>query len=402
MTPAATPTPVREHVAVLLTEAIDALVTTPDGMYVDATFGRGGHSRALLARLSARGRVLAIDRDPAAIEAARSGATGIADPRFSIRHAPFSSLAQTLADEGVLHIDGLLLDLGVSSPQIDDPARGFSFRFDGPLDMRMDPTRGESAAQFLARADERHIAEVIRNHGEERFAAQIAKAVVARREGDQPLRTTGELAALVARSVKTREPGQDPATRTFQALRIFVNAELDELQQGLTAALECLAPGGRLVVISFHSLEDRIVKTFIARESRSEVDRRAPFAPAKPHRLLAIARMKPGETELRANPRSRSAILRVAERTDVIVGDGLQGERRAAPKPARASRETRQAFVPSESAPADSEPRNSLPSGAEPGHEQSGGLLVPGEESSREARRGLQDRPVYPPDEGPQ
>ena len=403
-TPTPTPTPspaaAREHIAVMLTEAIDALVTTPDGIYVDATFGRGGHTRALLARLSPKGRVLAIDRDPDAVAAATLGETRVTDPRFSIHHAPFSTLVQTLADNGVTTIDGLLLDLGVSSPQIDDPQRGFSFRFDGPLDMRMDPTRGESAAQFLARADERQIAEVIRNHGEERFAAQIAKALVARRESAQPVRTTGELAALVARSVKTREPGQDPATRTFQALRIFVNAELDELQQALNAALECLAPGGRLVVISFHSLEDRIVKTFIARESRSEVDRRAPFAPAKPHRLVSIARMKPGETELRANPRSRSAILRVAQRTEVIAGDASRNERRAAPKPARASRETRQAFVPSESAPADSEPRNSLHSGAEPGHEQSGGLFVPGEESSRLARRGLQDRPAYPPDEG--
>ena len=317
--PAAVPAspPTREHVAVLLTEAIDALVTTPDGIYVDATFGRGGHSRAVLARLSPRGRLLAIDRDPDAISAATLGATRVSDPRFSIRHARFSTLAQTLIDAGVGQIDGLLLDLGISSPQIDEPARGFSFRFDGPLDMRMDPSRGESAAQFLARADEREIAGVIRDFGEERFAVQIARALVARRATQPPLATTAELAALVARAVKTREAGQDPATRTFQALRIFVNAELDELRAGLDAALECLAPGGRLVVISFHSLEDRIVKTFIARESRSEVDRRAPFAPAKPHRLAAIARIKPGETEVRANPRARSAVLRVAQRTDV-------------------------------------------------------------------------------------
>ncbi|MEO7151753.1 MAG: 16S rRNA (cytosine(1402)-N(4))-methyltransferase RsmH [Burkholderiaceae bacterium] len=320
MTAVPAPAPARDHTPVLLTEAIDALATSPDGIYVDATFGRGGHSRALLARLSSRGRVLAIDRDPDAIAAATVGATRVSDPRFSIRHAPFSALADSLSEAGVLQIDGLLLDLGVSSPQIDDPARGFSFRFDGPLDMRMDPTRGESVAQFLARADERHIAEVIRNHGEERFAGQIAKALVARRESAEPVRTTAELAALVARAVKTREPGQDPATRTFQALRIHVNAELEELRDGLNAALGCLAPGGRLVVISFHSLEDRIVKTFIARESRSEVDRRAPFAPARAHRLVALARVKPGETELRANPRARSAIMRVAERTDVPVG----------------------------------------------------------------------------------
>jgi 16S rRNA (cytosine1402-N4)-methyltransferase len=183
--------------------------------------------------------------------------------------------------------------------------------------MRMDTTRGESAAEFLARADERHITEVIRDYGEERFALQIAKALVARRESGNPVRTTGELSKLVAGAVKTREAGQDPATRTFQALRIFVNAELEELEQGLNVALELLAPGARLVVISFHSLEDRIVKTFIARESKSQIDRRAPFAPEKPHRLKAIARVKPSEAEVRANPRARSAIMRVAERTDV-------------------------------------------------------------------------------------
>jgi len=183
--------------------------------------------------------------------------------------------------------------------------------------MRMDQSRGETAADFLARADERLLAQVIRDYGEERFAVPIAKAVVARRQGGNQLRTTGELSALVARAVKTREPGQDPATRTFQALRIFVNAELEALEQGLNAALELLAPAGRLVVISFHSLEDRIVKSFIARESRSEIDRRAPFAPEKPHRLRALGRVKPGDTEVRANPRSRSAVMRVAERTEV-------------------------------------------------------------------------------------
>ena len=303
-----------QHTTVLLAEAIDALLTTPDGVYVDGTFGRGGHSRALLERLSPSGRVIAFDRDPEAVAAARSG---ISDARFSIHHARFGAMAQTLADAGVAGIDGLLLDLGVSSPQIDNPARGFSFRFEAPLDMRMDPTRGESAADFLARADERHIAEVIRDHGEERFAVQIAKALVARREGGNPVRTTGELSEVVARAVKTREPGQDPATRTFQGLRIHVNAELEELEQGLSSGVELLQPSGRLVVISFHSLEDRIVKTFIARESRSEVDRRAPFAPEKPHRLKSLGRIKPSDTEVRANPRSRSAVMRVAERTEV-------------------------------------------------------------------------------------
>jgi 16S rRNA (cytosine1402-N4)-methyltransferase len=304
-----------QHTTVLLAEAIDALVTTPDGVYVDGTYGRGGHARALLARLSPRGRVVAIDRDPQAVAAATAGAQRIADARFSIHHARFAQLAPTLAALGLNQIDGLLLDLGVSSPQIDDPARGFSFRFDGPLDMRMDTTCGESAAQFLARADERHIAEVIRDYGEERYAVQVAKALVARREGGHPVRTTGELSELVARAVRTREPGQDPATRTFQALRIFVNAELEELEQVLSATLQLLKPAGRMVVISFHSLEDRIVKTFIARESRDAVDRRAPFAPAPPRRLRAIARIKPSEAEVRANPRARSAIMRVAERT---------------------------------------------------------------------------------------
>jgi 16S rRNA (cytosine1402-N4)-methyltransferase len=303
-----------QHTTVLLAEAIDALLTTPDGVYVDGTFGRGGHSRALLERLSPRGRLIAFDRDPEAVAAARSG---ISDARFSIHHARFGAMAQTLAELGVAGIDGLLLDLGVSSPQIDNPARGFSFRFEAPLDMRMDPTRGESAADFLARADERHIAEVIRDHGEERFAVPIAKALVARREGGNPVRTTGELSEVVARAVKTREPGQDPATRTFQGLRIHVNAELEELEQGLKSGVELLHPSGRLVVISFHSLEDRIVKTFIARESRSEVDRRAPFAPEKAHRLKSLGRVKPSDAEVRANPRSRSAVMRVAERTEV-------------------------------------------------------------------------------------
>jgi len=306
-----------QHTTVLLHEAIDALVTTPDGIYLDGTFGRGGHSRALLARLSPRGRLVAIDRDPDAVTAAGAGSTRVEDPRFSIHHARFAEMAAELSALGIEHVQGVLLDLGVSSPQIDDPARGFSFRFEGPLDMRMDPTRGESAAEFLARADERLLAQVIRDYGEERFAVPIAKALVARRESGNPVRTTGELSALVARAVKTREPGQDPATRTFQALRIFVNAELEELEQGLSAALDLLAPQGRLAVISFHSLEDRIVKTFIARESKSEVDRRAPFAAAKPKRLKAIARIKPSETEVKANPRARSAILRVAERTEV-------------------------------------------------------------------------------------
>ena len=307
------------HTTVLLNEAVDAVVTDPDGIYVDGTYGRGGHSRLLLQRLGRAGRLVAIDRDPQAIAAATSTQTRVDDPRFSIHHTAFSQIVPTLAALGVTRIHGLLLDLGVSSPQIDNAERGFSFRFDGPLDMRMDTSRGESAAEFLARADERQIAEVIRDYGEERFAVQVAKALVARREGGSPVQTTAELSEVVARAVKTREPGQNPATRTFQALRIFVNAELEELEQGLNAALELLVPGGRLVVISFHSLEDRIVKTFIARESKSAFDRRAPFAAPKPTRLESLGRVKPGETELRANPRSRSAVMRVAQRTEFLA-----------------------------------------------------------------------------------
>jgi len=309
-----------QHTTVLLVEAVDALLTDPDGIYVDATYGRGGHSRRLLERLSSAGRLIALDRDPDAVAAATAGEARVEDPRFSIRHARFARVAEELAALGVDQVDGVLFDLGVSSPQIDDPARGFSFRFDGPLDMRMDTTRGESAADFLSRADERQIAEVIRDYGEERFAVSIAKALVARREGGLAVRTTGELSQVVARAVKTREPGQDPATRTFQALRIFVNAELEELEQGLNAALALLRPGGRLVVISFHSLEDRIVKTFIARHSKTVFDRRAPFAQPAPVALHAIARVKPGAAELRANPRSRSAIMRVAERSSEPMG----------------------------------------------------------------------------------
>jgi 16S rRNA (cytosine1402-N4)-methyltransferase len=305
--------PTWRHTTVLLNEAVQALVTQPDGTYVDGTFGRGGHSRALLARLSPAGRLVAFDKDPEAI----NEAAAITDPRFAICHASFDAMQPELAARGITQVQGVLLDLGISSPQIDNPERGFSFRYDAPLDMRMDTTRGETAAEFLARADVREITEVIRDYGEERFAAQIAKALVARREGGTPVLRTGELSALVARTVKTREPGQDPATRTFQALRIHVNAELEALEQGLNAALALLAPHGRLVVIAFHSLEDRIVKTFIARESKEVVDRRAPFAPARPMRLAALGRLKPAAEEIGANPRARSAVMRVAERTEV-------------------------------------------------------------------------------------
>lgn len=306
-----------QHRTVLLNEAIDAVVHRLDGVYVDGTYGRGGHSRALLARLAPAARLLAFDKDPEAVAAGQVLAA--ADGRFAILHDSFADMAEALAARGLSRVDGVLLDLGVSSPQIDNPERGFSFRFDAPLDMRMDTSRGETAADFLARASERHIAEVIRDYGEERFAVPIAKAIVAGREGGAAVRTTFELSQIVARSVKTREPGQNPATRTFQALRIHVNAELEALERGLSAALGLLAPGGRLAVISFHSLEDRIVKTFIARESREQVDPRAPslYAPPKVMKLAALGRIKASEGEVRTNPRARSATLRVAERSAV-------------------------------------------------------------------------------------
>jgi 16S rRNA (cytosine1402-N4)-methyltransferase len=305
------------HTTVLLNEAVDGVLAHPDGTYVDGTFGRGGHSRLLLSKLAPGGRLIAIDRDPEAIAAAEA----IDDPRFTICHSGFADMAAQLAELGVHQVDGVLLDLGVSSPQIDNPARGFSFRFEGPLDMRMDTTRGMSAADFLASADEREIARVIKDYGEERFAGQIAKAVVARREAGAPLTRTDELRELVARTVKTREPGQDPATRTFQALRIHVNGELEELEQGLNAALRLLRAGGRLSVISFHSLEDRRVKQFIAAHSKAEFDRRAPFAPPPALALKALGRIMPSAAEVAANPRSRSAVLRVAERTDAPLKD---------------------------------------------------------------------------------
>lgn len=299
------------HVPVLLHEAVQALQVQPAGVYVDGTFGRGGHARAILAQLGPQGRLVALDRDPQAVAAAGA----IADVRLAVRHASFADLADVLTGLGLAQVDGVLLDLGVSSPQLDEPARGFSFRHDAPLDMRMDTTRGPTAADFLAQAEEREIARVIRDYGEERFAHAVAKAVVARRESGRPLQRTRELAEVVARAVRTREAGQDPATRTFQALRIHVNGELDALEPGLQAAVERLAPGGRLAVISFHSLEDRLVKQFIARESREVIDRRAPFAPAPALRLRAVARVRPSAEEIAANPRARSAILRVAERT---------------------------------------------------------------------------------------
>jgi 16S rRNA (cytosine1402-N4)-methyltransferase len=310
-------TPTCPHTTVLLSEAVDALfqaddaqagdASPADGTYVDATYGRGGHSGLILSRLSPRGRLIAFDKDPEAI----AQAAQITDPRFSIRHEGFRHLGELPAASAV----GVLLDLGVSSPQIDTPERGFSFRFEGPLDMRMDTTRGQSVAQWLETADVEQIKEVIRDYGEERFAGAIAKAIVARRQTRGPISTTTELADLVADTVKTRESGQNPATRTFQAFRIFINAELEELQHALDASLDVLQVGGRLVVISFHSLEDRIVKQFIAKHSRDVYDRRTPFAPPKAMKLHPRDRIKPSAAEVAANPRSRSAIMRVAMRT---------------------------------------------------------------------------------------
>jgi 16S rRNA (cytosine1402-N4)-methyltransferase len=301
-----------QHVPVLLHEAIEALAVRPDGVYVDATFGRGGHSRAVLGRLGPAGRLLAMDRDPEAVQAARA----ITDPRFTCVHANFGRFEAVLDDARIDRVDGVLLDLGVSSPQLDDPQRGFSFRRDGPLDMRMDPTRGVSAADWLARAEERDIEEVIRRHGEERFAQQIAGALVAAR-AREPFRTTRQLAAVVATAVRTREPGQDPATRTFQALRIHLNQELEELEVALPAAAARLVSGGRLVVISFHSLEDRIVKRFM-RDAASppplpaRLPVRAAEIPAPRMRLIGRS-VTAGADEIAANPRARSARLRVVE-----------------------------------------------------------------------------------------
>lgn len=291
----------------MLNEAITALQVNPDGHYIDATFGRGGHSRLLLSQLSPLGCLTAFDKDIEAIAEAQT----IADTRFSIRHQGFKHLGEMPEASA----SGVLMDLGISSPQIDNPARGFSFRGDGPLDMRMDTTRGLSVAEWLADASIEAMTEVIRDYGEERFAGLVAKAIDRRRQERGPIQTTAELAEVVASAVKTREPGKDPATRTFQALRIFINAELEELQQALTASLKVLKPGGRLVVISFHSLEDRIVKQFIAAHSREVFDRRAPFAAPKVMQLKALGRTKPSEEEIQSNPRSRSAVMRVAERT---------------------------------------------------------------------------------------
>jgi len=301
------------HVTVLLHEAVDALAVQGGGIYVDGTFGRGGHSREVLARLEASGRLIALDRDPAAIAAGHS----IDDPRLTLVHAPFSELGLVLDRLGIGGVDGVLLDLGVSSPQLDDADRGMSFRFDAPLDMRMDTSRGQTAASFLAEASVARITEVLREYGEERFAHSIAKAVATARAGGG-VATTGQLAEIVEKAVRTREPGQHPATRSFQALRIFVNQELEELNQVLPVCVERLRPGGRLVVISFHSLEDRIVKRFMRDEANPP--RLPPRLPVKaadlpqPRLTLVGRARRPCADEVAGNPRARSAVMRVAER----------------------------------------------------------------------------------------
>jgi 16S rRNA (cytosine1402-N4)-methyltransferase len=301
------------HRTVLMEEAVDGLNIQAAGVYVDCTFGRGGHSRLILARLGPDGRLIAIDRDPAAV----SAAADISDPRFTIVHGAFGRLAELLARAGIGRVHGILLDLGVSSPQLEASERGFSFSGDGPLDMRMDTTRGATAGEWLAAAAETEIREVIKKYGEERFAKPIAAAIVAARSGGS-LSTTRQLAALVAEAVPTREPRQDPATRTFQALRIRVNQELEELEAALPQCVELLEPGGRLVVLSFHSLEDRIVKRFMREHSRADtlpprLAVRARDLPQPKLRLVGKAK-RPNEAEVALNPRARSAIMRVAER----------------------------------------------------------------------------------------
>ena len=309
------------HVPVLLEEAVAALAIKDNGTYVDATFGRGGHSGKILERLGPRGRLVALDRDPAA----QAAAAAIRDQRFRFRHAWFSELPEVLDAEAIDTVDGVLLDLGVSSPQIDDPARGFSLRADGPLDMRMDPTRGQTAAEWLARATEGELRGVIGDYGEERFAQQIARAIIAAR-AHEPIQRTGQLAAIVAKAVGTRGRGdrsQDPATRTFQALRIHINQELTELSLALERVLPRLALGGRLAIISFHSLEDRPVKQFFRRHAQAYGGdaRLARLAiatrtlPVPPLKLIGRA-IRPRDAEIAANPRARSAHLRVAERTE--------------------------------------------------------------------------------------
>jgi len=304
-----------QHVSVLLNEALEGLAIKPEGLYVDGTFGRGGHSRALLSELASEGRLIAFDKDPEAIRAGNELAA--IDGRFVVVQRSFADMAQELKDKG-LHgkVDGVLLDLGVSSPQLDDPERGFSFLNDGPLDMRMNPGMGQSAADWINTAAEADIATVLKEYGEERFSKRMARAVVNRR-AQQLFTRTADLAAVIKEANPAWEKGKNPSTRAFQGIRIFINRELDDLADGLRAALECLAPGGRLVVISFHSLEDRLVKQFMRREAKG-----APLPRDLPIRDIDILvsvnlvgkAIKPSAAEVAVNPRSRSAVLRIAEK----------------------------------------------------------------------------------------
>ncbi len=301
------------HATVLLSEAVEALQVKPNGIYVDGTFGRGGHSRLILQQLGAQGRLIALDKDLAAIAAGRA----IEDARFTLVHRGFEQLAQVLQELGVGKVDGVLLDLGVSSPQLDDEQRGFSFRFDAPLDMRMDTSSGQTAAEWLATVEEKELAEVIRDYGEERFARQVARTIVAARQ-ERAIETTKQLCDIVAQCVRTREPGKNPATRTFQAIRIYINRELEELENILPQCVEQLKEGGRMSIISFHSLEDRIVKRFM--RDMAQGDKVPKFVPIRavdvPQGKIKLVG-KPvfaSEAELAVNPRARSAVLRVAER----------------------------------------------------------------------------------------
>ncbi|QDY40971.1 16S rRNA (cytosine(1402)-N(4))-methyltransferase RsmH [Candidatus Pantoea soli] len=306
-----------KHTTVLLDEAVNGLNIREDGIYIDGTFGRGGHSRLILSQLGANGQLLAIDRDPQAIAAAAE----IKDPRFSIVHGPFSALAEYVEARGLTgKIDGVLLDLGVSSPQLDDAERGFSFMRDGPLDMRMDPTRGQSAAEWLLGAEEADIAFVLKTYGEERFAKRIARAIVERNR-EQPMTRTKELAEVIAAATPVKDKFKHPATRSFQAIRIWINSELEEIDTALKGALSVLAPGGRLSVISFHSLEDRLVKRFMRDQSRGpQVPAGIPMTESQlkalgGRELKTLGKLIPGEAEVQENPRARSSVLRIAERT---------------------------------------------------------------------------------------
>lgn len=307
-----------KHTTVLLDEAVNGLNIREDGIYIDGTFGRGGHSRLILSQLGEKGRLIAIDRDPQAIAAAAD----ITDPRFSIIHGPFSALAEYVTERDMVgKIDGILLDLGVSSPQLDDAERGFSFMRDGPLDMRMDPSRGQSAAEWLLNAEEADIAFVLKTYGEERFAKRIARAIVERNR-EQPMTRTRELAEVIAVATPVKDKFKHPATRSFQAIRIWINSELEEIDTALKGAVEVLAPQGRLSVISFHSLEDRLVKRFMRDQSRGP---QVPAGlPMTEHQLRALGgrelkllgKMSPGDAEVAENPRARSSVLRIAEKTD--------------------------------------------------------------------------------------